>query len=153
MKCIAGRPGELLKPADFEKVGTELRKKWGNGIVDKDLLSSALYPKEYDEYRAFHDEYGPVDCLPTPVFFCGARIADGFMVDIEKGKTLTIKLMTIGELDKQTGKREVFFELNGQLRSILVQDKTSKSEVKLRPKADKNVQGIFSPSLAPGKNP
>lgn len=42
-------------------------------------------------------------------------------VELERGKTLHIKALALGDLSR-TGQREVFFELNGQLRSILVKD-------------------------------
>ena len=42
-------------------------------------------------------------------------------VSIERGKTLSIKTLAIGDLTK-TGFREVFFELNGQLRSVMIKD-------------------------------
>lgn len=42
-------------------------------------------------------------------------------VELERGKTLHIKALALGDLNA-AGQREVFFELNGQLRSILVRD-------------------------------
>lgn len=42
-------------------------------------------------------------------------------VELERGKTLHIKALALGDLNK-AGQREVFFELNGQLRSVLVKD-------------------------------
>lgn len=42
---------------------------------------------------------------------------------MEKGKTLHIKTLAVSETRTKTGEREVFFELNGQLRTILVKDK------------------------------
>jgi pyruvate carboxylase len=47
-----------------------------------------------------------------------------FQVVLEKGKTLHIKALAVSETRTKTGEREVFFELNGQLRSVLVKDKT-----------------------------
>lgn len=44
-----------------------------------------------------------------------------FQVELERGKTLHIKALALGDLNK-AGQREVFFELNGQLRSVLVKD-------------------------------
>lgn len=44
-------------------------------------------------------------------------------VTIEKGKTLGIKALAINENLTESGHREVFFELNGQLRSVFIQDK------------------------------
>ena len=46
-----------------------------------------------------------------------------FQCEIEHGKTLRIKLLALGELNEKTGVREVFFELNGQLRSVFIKDK------------------------------
>ncbi|XP_041270749.1 pyruvate carboxylase, mitochondrial, partial [Onychostruthus taczanowskii] len=43
------------------------------------------------------------------------------LVELERGKTLHIKALALGDLNA-AGQREVFFELNGQLRSILVRD-------------------------------
>ena len=50
-------------------------------------------------------------------------------VEIEKGKTLHIKTLAVSENRTKSGEKEVFFELNGQLRSVLVKDK-SVAEVK-----------------------
>lgn len=44
-----------------------------------------------------------------------------FQVELERGKILHIKALALGDLNK-AGQREVFFELNGQLRSVLVKD-------------------------------
>ena len=43
-------------------------------------------------------------------------------VEIERGKTLHIVVLAKGDLNKH-GEREVFFELNGQMRTMLVKDK------------------------------
>ncbi len=43
-------------------------------------------------------------------------------VEIEHGKTLAIQLLAEGKLNDKA-EREVFFDLNGQMRSIFVQDK------------------------------
>ena len=142
MPCITGRPGERLAPADFPALRKKLEAKWGkHAVSNADVLSAALYPQVYNEYRAFKELYGPVDTLPTNVFLSGANIAEEFQVELEKGKTLLIKLLTVGELHATTGQREVFFEFNGQLRSILVADKKAQKDVKVRPKADKTVAG------------
>jgi len=43
-------------------------------------------------------------------------------VDLEKGKSLTINTLAKSDLTK-SGEREVFFELNGQMRSVIIKDK------------------------------
>lgn len=47
--------------------------------------------------------------------------AASLQVELERGKTLHIKALAISDLNR-AGQRQVFFELNGQLRSILVKD-------------------------------
>lgn len=42
---------------------------------------------------------------------------------IEKGKTLGIKTLALADDLTPSGEREVFFELNGQLRSVFIRDK------------------------------
>lgn len=42
---------------------------------------------------------------------------------------------------KKDGQREVFFELNGQLRSLFVRDKSASKDVKIHPKAVKGQKG------------
>jgi hypothetical protein len=44
-------------------------------------------------------------------------------VTIEKGKTLGIKTLAMAEDLTSNGEREVFFEMNGQLRSVFIKDK------------------------------
>lgn len=36
----------------------------------------------------------------------------------------------MGDLNKKTGEREVFFELNGQLRSVLIKDNAAMKVIK-----------------------
>ena len=45
---------------------------------------------------------------------------------IEKGKTLHIKTLAMAEDLTANGEREVFFELNGQLRSVMVRDQEAR---------------------------
>jgi pyruvate carboxylase len=74
--------------------------------------------------------------LPTPVFFHGVAPGEEVSVEIEPGKTLIIKFLTVGD-PHPDGTRLVFFELNGQPREVLVQDKALAGEGgKGRPKAD-----------------
>jgi pyruvate carboxylase len=61
-------------------------------------------------------------------------------VDLEPGKTLVIKLLTIGEPHLE-GYRTVFFELNGQPREVNIVDKSLKAVVATRTKAEANVPG------------
>jgi len=46
-----------------------------------------------------------------------------FQVTIARGKTLGVKTLAMAEDLTPNGEREVFFELNGQLRSVFIKDK------------------------------
>src|SRR5690606_27282025 len=56
-------------------------------------------------------------------------------VEIEKGKTLIIKLVSIGQVQKD-GTRIVYFELNGQPREVAIKDFSVESDLVEKPKAD-----------------
>ena len=60
-----------------------------------------------------------------------------FSIEIEHGKVLHIVVLAISELMVETGEREVFFQVNGQLRSMKVKDKVAIKDQKFQQKADK----------------
>lgn len=141
MPRIEGRPGESLPSLDFDSMKVELEDKHGVPVDELDVMSAAMYPKVCDDFLAFRNTYGPVDCLNTRIFLVGPKVAEEFEVNIEKGKTLHIKTLAVSEERTKTGEREVFFELNGQLRSVFIKDKSVKEEVHVHPKADKSKKG------------
>jgi pyruvate carboxylase len=56
-------------------------------------------------------------------------------VDIEQGKTLIFKFLTVGD-PHPDGRRLIFFELNGQPREVLVEDRSLGGPAKARPNAE-----------------
>ncbi|XP_053305516.1 pyruvate carboxylase, mitochondrial [Spea bombifrons] len=145
---IEGRPGATLPPMDFGKLEEGLRSKYDD-ITPEDIMSAAMYPKVFEEYKDFSTQFGPVECLNTRLFLEGPKIAEEFEVELERGKTLHIKALALGDLNK-AGQREVFFELNGQLRSVLVKDTQAMKEMHFHPKALKDVKGQIGAPM-PGK--
>ncbi|MFM8435021.1 MAG: biotin/lipoyl-containing protein, partial [Planctomycetia bacterium] len=79
-------------------------------------------------------KYADVSVLPTPAFLEGLKPGEELSVDIEPGKTLLIRLLTVGE-PHADGTRTVFFELNGQPRSVSIADRSLEAKVQRRPKA------------------
>ncbi|XP_074605192.1 pyruvate carboxylase [Brevipalpus obovatus] len=145
---ITGRPGEHLAPLNFVQLKDQLQEELGVPISDPDVLSSALYPKLTESFISFRNEYGPVALLDTRIFLEGPKVGEEFEVTIEKGKTLHFRTLAVSETINNQGMREVFFELNGQLRSVLVKDKSVKEETTSNPKAEKNNKGsIGAPML------
>ncbi|RLV91405.1 Pyruvate carboxylase [Spathaspora sp. JA1] len=131
------RPGLSLKPVDFDSVREELSSKYGaNKINETDIASYLMYPKVYEDYRKILDKYSDLSVLPTRYFLKPVHISEEIVVEIEQGKTLIIRLLAIGEISERTGTREIFFELNGEMRSVTIDDKTVSIESKTRPKAE-----------------
>uniref|UniRef100_A0A8C3A3N8 pyruvate carboxylase n=1 Tax=Cyclopterus lumpus TaxID=8103 RepID=A0A8C3A3N8_CYCLU len=146
---IEGRPGASLPPMDFKALERGLQAAHGEDITPEDVMSAAMYPKVFQEFKDFTANFGPVDCLSTRLFLDGPKIAEEFEVELERGKILHIKALALGDLNK-AGQREVFFELNGQLRSVLVKDTVAMKEMKFHPKALKSIKGQVGAPM-PGK--
>jgi pyruvate carboxylase len=135
-KPLADRPGALLPPADFAKARAELEGKTRRPATEHDVISYVLYRKVFLEYEEARTRYSDLSVLPTPVFFYGMQTGEELSIEIEPGKTLIVKFLTVGE-PQPDGKRVVYFELNGQPREVLVADRSlGAAAAKARPKAE-----------------
>ncbi|KAI8088720.1 pyruvate carboxylase [Halteromyces radiatus] len=137
---IDGRPGASLPPLDLAKLKEELTEKYGKNIRDYDVISAALYPKVFAEYRDMVSQYGDLSKVPTRYFLCKPEIGEEFQVEIEEGKTLIIKLLAVGPINN-TGKRDVYFELNGEARVVGIVDTNAAVEHVTREKANSSKPG------------
>lgn len=141
-KPLEVHPGELLEPVDFEALKEELYKKLGRQVTSFEVISYALYPKVFMEYSKAVEQYGNISVLDTPTFLYGLRLGEEIEIEIETGKTLIVKLVSIGQ-PQADGTRVVYFELNGQPREVIIKDESIKATVAARMKADpKNEQHI-----------
>ncbi|MDZ7822895.1 MAG: pyruvate carboxylase [Ahrensia sp.] len=120
-------PGSLLAPADLDTLRAEIEEKLGRTIDEFQFASYLMYPKVFTDFAMAQNKYGPVSNLPTPVYFYGVNQNDEVLIEIEKGKTLVVRCLAIGETDDK-GMRTVFFELNGQPRRIKVPDRAHGAE-------------------------
>ncbi len=134
-KPMTDRPGKALKPVDLEKVRKDVAEEIGREVDDEDLNGYLMYPKVFTDYAARHDLYGPVRSLPTRTFFYGMEPGEEISAEIDPGKTLEIRLQAVGETNDD-GEVRVFFELNGQPRTIRVPDRTAAASSAKRPKAE-----------------
>ena len=89
----------------------------------------------FTDYTERRGKYGPVSALPTEVFFYGLRPGREVSVELDRGLTLVIRCLAIGETDEE-GSVRVFYELNGQPRSVKVENREATAAVVRRPKAD-----------------
>ena len=129
------RPGKHLPPVDLEAVRAQVSKELdGFKVDDEDLNGYLMYPKVFLDYMGRHRVYGPVRTLPTWNFFYGMEPGAEISAEIDPGKTLEIRLIAVGETGED-GDVKVFFELNGQPRTIRVPNRKVKATQAVRPKA------------------
>jgi pyruvate carboxylase len=134
--AFTDRPGLHAAPVDLEATRAELSKTLeGYTVGDDDLAGYLMYPKVFLDYMGRHRRYGPVRVLPTPVYFYGMQPGEQIEAEIDPGKTLEIRLQTVGDTHED-GEARVFFELNGQPRIVRVPDRKAVGAARARPKAD-----------------
>ena len=129
------RPGLYLEPLDLAQIKANIREKFGSA-TECDVASYAMYPKVFEDYRKFVQKFGDLSVLPTRYFLAKPEIGEEFHVELEQGKVLILKLLAIGPLSEQTGLREVFYEVNGEVRQVSVDDQQASIDNVARPKAD-----------------
>jgi pyruvate carboxylase len=133
---ITSRPGELILPVDFAVEEKKAEARIGQPVDGKALISYLLYPNVYPDLARHKEEFSDTSVIPTPVFLYGLEPGQETSIDIEPGKTLIVKLNTIGKLQPD-GTRELYFELNGDGRSVTIRDQAAATTAVSRPKADK----------------
>ncbi|GLK69320.1 pyruvate carboxylase [Hansschlegelia plantiphila] len=131
---LTERAGSLMPPADFAEIRKEAAAKIDRELSDTELASYLMYPKVFTEFAIAEKKYGPVSTLPTPIFFYGLPAGEETAVEIERGKTLVIRCVGVGETDEE-GQVKVFFELNGQPRVIKVPNRSAANIREARRKA------------------
>ncbi|KZV85709.1 pyruvate carboxylase [Exidia glandulosa HHB12029] len=142
---IDGRPGTTMEPLNFKKMKADLRAKFGKHITDADVSSYAMYPKVFEEYQSFVEKYGDLSVIPTRYFLGRPEIGEEMHISIEKGKTLIIRLLAVGPVVEGKGVRDVWFEVNGEVRAVPVEDKSAAVETVSREKATSEPGSVGAP--------
>lgn len=115
------RPNEQMQPLDLEEELKLFQEEFGADLGMTDFLSFKLYPKVYRDFYAKRKEYGVIEKVPTVNFLYGLKPGEETIVEITKGKTILVQLLTMSE-PGENGERMVFFKLNGQNRTLRVAD-------------------------------
>ena len=120
---LATRAGAALAPVDLEAERARLQQRLPRPVTEEELASSLMYPGVFEDYARERLLYGDPAILPTPVFFYGMEAGQEITIDLERGKTLIVRYLAVSE-PHEDGTRTVFFELNGQPRSVRVDDRS-----------------------------
>jgi pyruvate carboxylase len=132
---ITVRPGSLLAAVDLEDERRKLNEGHEHPVTDFDLASYLMYPTVFTEFRRHREEYGKVSVLPTHVYFYGMLSEEEIVCTMGDGRKIVLRYLTMGDTDDR-GYRRVFFEINGQPSSVLIQDRSSESAHHENEKAD-----------------
>ena len=141
-KALKGRgptkPEQELSDEDYAQLAQ-------SGRVRQGALNRLLFPGPTEEFRAHREEYGDTSQLTANQFFYGLRRGEEHRVRLEKGVELLIGLEAISEPDER-GMRTVMCILNGQLRPVLVRDRSIATTAPIAEKADRaNPDHIAAP--------
>lgn len=127
------RPGDDLPSVDLEAARLEAAATVGRPVDDCDLASWLMYPKVFATFADHQRRYGDVSVLPTSACFYGLREHDELSVELDPGKRVLVRLLGVSPPDED-GAIELFFELNGQARTLRVEQVAPPSRPS-RPKA------------------
>ena len=125
-KAYKDRPNAHLKPIDFTKEYADFKTKFQKGftraIEIEDFLSYSLYPKVFAQAHENYKLYGNVSLIPTHNFFYGMKLREETLIELEPGKTIIVKLLSVS-IPNDEGMCTVFFKINGENRYVEVLDK------------------------------
>jgi pyruvate carboxylase len=156
---ITVRPGSIMEEVDLDASKAEVEKNVGRDISTQEFASHLMYPQVFADYAAHLEEFGDVSKVPTAAYFYGIEPGEEIAIEMERGKTLALRLLALGDAGED-GKRTVFFELNGQPRSVRIDDHAQESTRPTNPVAEADnpnhvgapMPGIISSVVAePGK--
>ncbi|MGB3345259.1 MAG: pyruvate carboxylase [Aequorivita sp.] len=131
------RPNAHLEPIDFDSEFSAFNKKFQKGfsrsLEFEDFLSYSLYPRVFEDAHERYKLYGNTAILATQNFFYGMQPQEEATIELEPGKSILVKLLSIG-LPNEDGIRIVFFSVNGENRFVEIKDKSIevKKEVHLK---------------------
>ncbi|GAB3469044.1 pyruvate carboxylase [Actinophytocola sediminis] len=119
------------------------------GLADdrRATLNRLLFPEPAKEFLVHREQFSDTSVLASKDFFYGLRPRIEYPVDLERGVRLLIELEAIGEADER-GMRNVMANLNGQLRTIQVRDRSVASDLPVAERADRSNQGHVAAPFA-----
>ena len=138
-KAYTDRPNAHLQPIDFTTEYATFKNKFQKGftraIEEEDFLSYTLYPKVFEQAHSNYKKYGNLALIPTKNFFYGMKPGEETLIELEVGKTIIVKLLSIS-VPNDEGKRTVFFKVNGENRFVDILDTSLNIKIEENTKID-----------------
>jgi pyruvate carboxylase len=144
-KPLSKRAGSVLTSINLDQVQEKLEKKYGEKSSNQQVASYLMYPKVFEEFMDHRKTYSDTSILSTELFFYGPLSDKEYSLAIDKGKNLIVRYLAKGE-PNANGSSSVFFELNGQPRTIEIVNKEFSKNVVTKIKSEEgNPNHIGSP--------
>ena len=112
----------MLPPEDFDAIKQHLADEFGMDATMEQILSYAMYPKVYDDYRTELKNNCNFRYMGSDIFFHGLEVGETSEIQLAEGKIIVVKLVEVKSPDEE-GFREVVFEVNGNRRTVRIMDK------------------------------
>ncbi|HEY0450427.1 pyruvate carboxylase [Actinophytocola sp.] len=140
---------KALKGRGEPKPAASLSEEDLTGLAEdrRATLNRLLFPEPAREFQAHREQFGDTSVLQSKDFFYGLQPRTEYPVDLEKGVRLLIELEAIGEADER-GMRNVMANLNGQLRTIQVRDRSVATDLPVAERADRSNPGHVAAPFA-----
>jgi pyruvate carboxylase len=113
------RPGERIEAVDLDAAREQATRSAGRSIDERELASWLMYPKVFTDFVAHQRRFGDVSVLPSQTYFYGMSELEEVSIDLDPGKSLVVRLLGTAPAEEE-GVVKVFFELNGQPRTLRV---------------------------------
>lgn len=120
------KPNAHIPSLNWDEGLASFRNKFDQSLTEEDFLSYIMFPKVFEDFYKFRKHFGHVEKLPTPSFYYPMKPNEEILVNLEEGKNLLIRFRYMGEPNDE-GFREIFFQINGQTRNIVVKDNSIQS--------------------------
>ena len=144
-KPLTKRAGSILPSVDLDHEKKQLEKKYEESISKQQLASHLMYPKVFEEFMQHQNNFSDTSVLSTELFFYGPLPDKEYSLPIDIGKNLIVRYLAKGE-PNANGSSSVFFELNGQPRTIEVINKEFSKNITSKAKAEEgNNSHVGSP--------
>ncbi|MCV7282471.1 pyruvate carboxylase [Mycolicibacterium flavescens] len=132
-RALEGRPPP---PGERQLSDVDRKLLCAPGELRRAALNRLLFPGPTKEYEAHRAQYGDTSRLSANQFFYGLRHGEEHRVLLERGVELLIGLEAVSDPDER-GMRTVMCLLNGQLRPVVVRDRSIVADRPAAEKADR----------------
>ncbi|WP_312178639.1 pyruvate carboxylase [Arthrobacter sp.] len=127
--------GRKPKPRLVELTEDDAQGLGGDSATRRATLNRLLFAGPAREFATMRETYGDVSVLDTRDYLYGLRPGVEHIVELEKGVRLIATLEAVSEPDEK-GMRTVMTTLNGQMRPVMVRDRSVESSAKAAERAD-----------------